>query len=99
MSTPTILDGLTRGDAPSLRFGEPLRFLTAVQGAAPARLFVELTDPAGAAARSGEVAAPTAGRPLDVYFPGTLAPGRYQLIVRAGKGGQELARSAFDVVH
>jgi hypothetical protein len=97
MASAVILDGRTRGDVPAIHAGEPLRFLTAVEGALPARLFVELADRDGAAVRHGEIAAPPPGRPLDVYFPGTLATGRYQLIVRAGKGGQELARSVFEV--
>jgi anti-sigma factor RsiW len=99
MGSPTILDGRTRGDAPSLRAGEPLRFLTAVEGAAASRLYVELTDASGSAVRHGEVAAPGGDRPLDVFFPGKLAEGRYQLVVREGKGGREIARSAFDVTH
>jgi len=97
MTSAVILDGRTRGDVPAIPSGQPLRFLTAVEGAVPARLFVELADRAGSAVRHGEIAAPSAGRPLDVYFPGTLSTGRYQLIVRAGKGGQELARSVFEV--
>jgi len=96
MVSAVILDGRTRGDVPSIHAGQPLRFVTAVEGAAPGRLFVELADRGGSAIRTGEVTAPSAG-PLDVYFPGTLAAGRYQLVVRAGKGGQELARSVFEV--
>jgi len=96
MVSAVILDGATRGDVPSIHAGQPLRFVTAVEGAKPARLFVELTDRAGSAIRTGEVAAPSAG-PLDVYFPVTLAAGRYQLVVRAAKGGQELSRSVFEV--
>jgi hypothetical protein len=97
MTSAAILDGRTRGDVPVVHAGEPLRFLTAVEGAVPAHVFVELADRDGSAVRHGEIAAPPAGRPIDVYFPGTLATGRYQLIVRAGKGGQELARSVFEV--
>lgn len=98
MTSAVILDGRTRGDVPSIKSGDPLRFLTAVEGPAPARLFVELSDPAGSAVRRGEIAAPASGRPLDVYFPGTLSAGRYHLIVRAERGGRELARSVFEVV-
>ena len=98
MASGVILDGRTRGDIPSLKFGDPLRFLTAVEGPVAPGLFVEIANPSGSAVRSGEVSAPAPGRPLDVYFPGTLATGRYQLVVRAGKGGQELARSGFDVI-
>jgi len=97
MASAVILDGRTRGDVPAIASGQPLRFLTAVEGAVPARLFVELADRDGSVVRQGEIAAPPAGRPLDVYFPGTLSTGRYQVIVRAGKGGQELARSVFEI--
>jgi len=97
MASAVILDGRTRGDVPAIASGQPLRFLTAVEGSVPARLFVELAYRGGSAVRRGEIAAPVAGRPLDVYFPGSLSAGRYQLVVRAGKGGQELARSDFEV--
>jgi hypothetical protein len=98
MGSATILDGRTRGDAPSLRLGEPLRFTTAVEPAAASRLYVEVTDASGSAVRRGEVAAPGSDRSLDVYFPGKLAEGRYQLVIRENKGGRELAHSAFDVI-
>jgi anti-sigma factor RsiW len=98
MTPPVTLDGRTRGDVPSLRAGEPLRFLTAVEGAAAAPLRVEVLNPAGSALRRGEVAAPSEGRPLDVYFPGSLSAGRYDLVVRAGKNGKELTRSTFEIV-
>ena len=63
-----------------------------------AELTGRVTDASGSAVRRGEVAAPCADRSLDVYFPGKLAEGRYQLVIRENKGGRELARSAFDVI-
>ena len=99
MNSALILDGRTRGDAPVLKAGDPLRFLTALDGVAAAPLFVEIVGPTGSAVRSGDVEAPAAGRPLDVYFPGSLSAGRYQLVVREGKEGKELARSAFESVN
>jgi len=98
MSSAVILDGRTRGEVPGIKTGQALRFLTAVEGAKAGRLRVELSDPVGSTVRHGEIAAPAAGQPLDVYFPGTVSPGRYQLVVRAAEGGQELARSTFEVV-
>lgn len=98
MGAPTILDGRTRGDAPSLHGGDPLRFVTAVEPTTASRLYVEVTDGSGSAVRHGDVAAPGGDRSLDVYFPGKLAEGRYQLVVRDGKAGRELARSTFDIV-
>ena len=99
MNSALILDGRTRGDAPALKAGDPVRFLTALDGAAAARLFVEIVGSAGSAVRSGDVDAPATGRPLDVYFPGSLDVGRYQLVVREGKDGKELTRSVFEVVN
>jgi len=72
--------------------------VTAVESAAGSRLYVELLGPSGSAVRHGDVAAPGADRPLDVYFPGRLAAGRHELVVREGKEGRELARSTFDIV-
>jgi anti-sigma factor RsiW len=99
MSSALILDGTTRGAVPSLHAGDPLRFLTALEGVASGPLRVELDSASGSAVRSGEVEAPAANRPLDVYFPGTLAAGRYQLIVRETPGGKELAHSTFEIVN
>ncbi len=99
MGAAMILDGATRAAAPSLHAGDPLRFLTAVDGAGGGHLYVALIGASGTAVRSGEVAAPPPNRPLDVYFPGTLAAGRYQLVVRDHPAGKELTRSSFDVVN
>jgi len=99
MNSAVILDGQTRSGAPTLRVGEPLRFLTAVGADPDGRLFVELVDTPGTVIRSGEVPAPAPNRPLDVYFPGTLNAGRYHLVVREDRGGKELARSSFEVVN
>lgn len=98
MSVALILDGATRGGVPSLRAGEPLRFLISADGAAAGTLYVELRRD-GNAVRKGEVAAPGPNRPLDVFFPGSLAPGRYDLLVRESAGGRELTRSGFEVVN
>ena len=98
MGAAIILDGQTRASGPTLHAGDPLRFLTAVE-ADPARaLYVELTSTPGKVVRKGEVAAPGPNRPLDVYFPGALAAGRYHLVVRDRPGGRELSRSSFEIV-
>jgi hypothetical protein len=97
MGAPIILDGLTRAAGPTLRTGDPLRFTTAIEPGGGERVFVELMRDSGTVARSGDVAAPQPGKPLDVYFPGTLAAGRYTLVVRDRPRGKELARSSFDV--
>ena len=99
ISSFVTLDGRTRAtDLPTLKAGDPLRFLTAVDGAASASLFVELLSSTGSNVRAGEVAAPATGRPLDVFFPGSLAAGRYDLVVRESKGGKELTRSTFEIL-
>ena len=99
MGSAIILDGQTRAAAPTLRAGDPLRFVTALDSEVGGRVYVELTRDSGGLVRSGEVAAPTPNRPLDVYFPGTLAPGRYTLVVRDSARTKELARSPFEVVN
>ena len=99
MGAAIILDGQTRAAAPTLRIGDPLRFLTALEPEASGPVYVELTRDSGAVVRHGEVAPPAPNRPLDVYFPGTLAPGRYTLVVRDSARGKELARSPFEVVN
>lgn len=97
ISSALILDGRTRSDVPAINGDGALRFLTAVDGATSARLFVEVLSSSGSSVRRGEVAAPPAGRPLDVYFPGTLGVGRYDLVVRDGQEGRELTRSTFAI--
>jgi hypothetical protein len=99
MTAALPLDGTTRGDAPALRAGEALRFAIAVDGASAETLYVEIDRAAGGVARKGQVACPPPNRPLDVFFPGSLAPGRYELLVRDAPGGRDLARSGFEVAH
>ena len=99
IASALILDGRTRGGLPVLRAGDPLRFMTAVEGSAGSRLYVELAGASGSPVRRGEVPAPPPNGALDVFFPGTLAVGRYQLIVRETAAGRELARGAFEVVN
>jgi len=99
MTSAVILDGPTRGDAPEIREGEPLHFLAPLDGAKSARLYVELEEGSGSKVRAGVVAAPGAHKPLDVYFPGELNAGRYQIVIREGPGGRELARNTFEVVN
>ena len=99
MGPAIILDGQTRAAAPALRAGDPLRFVTAVETGGGGRVYVELLRGSGAVVRHGEVASPPPNSPLDVYFAGSLNPGRYQLVVRDNPGGKELARSSFDVVN
>jgi hypothetical protein len=94
-----ILDGQTRSGVPRVTAGSPLRFQMGVDGVTAAgQLRVELDAAAGRAIEAGKVPAPAAGQPLDVYFPGTLDPGRYAVVVREDPGGREVARSSFEVV-
>jgi hypothetical protein len=99
MGPAITLDGLTRSSVPTIQPGAPLRFVTAVENAGSGKLYVELADPSGSTVRAGIVAAPAPGNPLDVYFPGKLAAGRYHLVVRSAKAGPELTRSIFEVVN
>jgi anti-sigma factor RsiW len=98
MASAMILDGTTRGEVPILRQSEPLHFKTAVEGASAPRLYVELDTESGSRVRSGVVAAPPRNQALDLYFPGSLSAGPYDLVVRDGEGGKELARSRFGIL-
>jgi anti-sigma factor RsiW len=94
-----ILDGQTRSGLPKVSEGAPLRFQMALDGVtASERLRVELDGAAGRTIEAGEVASPEPRQPLDVFFPGTLEPGRYAVVVRENPGGREVARSSFEIV-
>jgi len=94
-----ILDGQTRSGLPKVSEGDPLRFQLALDGVTAAnRLRVELDGAGGQKIESGEIPAPQPKQPLDVFFPGTLEPGRYAVVVREDPGGKEVARSSFEIV-
>ena len=67
MGAAIILDGQTRAGGPTLRAGDPLRFLTAVEADAGGRVYVELTTGRGDVVRSGEVAAPPPNTGRSMY--------------------------------
>ena len=99
MGAAVILDGQTRSGLPKVNAGEPLRFQMALDGVTAAgRLRVELDGSGGQTIESGNVPAPQVRQPLDVYFPGTLEPGRYAVVVREDPGGREVARGSFEIV-
>jgi len=98
MTAAVPLDGLTRGDVPRLKAGDALRFAIAVESGVTGAVHVEVARQGGGIVRKGEVAAPGPNRPLDVFIPGSLGAGRYDLLVRDAPGGRELARSSFEVV-
>jgi hypothetical protein len=99
LGAAVVLDGQTRSGLPKVNAGEPLRFQMALDGVtAASRLRVELDGAGGQTIEGGNVPAPQAQQPLDVYFPGTLAPGRYAVVVREDPGGREVARSSFEIV-
>lgn len=99
MGAAVILDGQTRSGLAKVNSGEPLRFQMALDGVTAAgRLRVELDGAGGQTIEAGNVPTPQARQPLDVYFPGTLEPGRYAVVVREDPGGREVARSSFEIV-
>jgi hypothetical protein len=99
LGMPVILDGQTRSGLPKVSASEPLHFQMALDGAtASARLRVELDGAAGRTIQAAKFTAPQAAHPLEVYFPGTLEPGRYAVVVREDPGGREVARSSFEIV-
>ncbi|HWC95808.1 MAG TPA: zf-HC2 domain-containing protein [Candidatus Sulfopaludibacter sp.] len=95
------LDLTSRAAAPRLAPGDPLHFYVASEQPVTAdRVWAELSTEAGRVLRSGPVAGPKAQQPIDVYFPGTVAPGRYILIIRTfqnGRAGEPIAKQAFEV--
>ncbi len=94
-----ILDGQTRAAVPQLKAGDALCFEMSVDGLTTAdRLEAELLQASGSKEASGEIAAPPAHQPLNVVFPGTVAPGRYILVIREANGHKEIARSSFQVI-
>jgi hypothetical protein len=94
-----ILDGTTRDSLPQLEQGVPLHFRMAVDGApAAGQLQVDLANDSGRVLRSGKLAAPGANEALEVYFPGSMEPGRYVIVVRSVAPRAELARNAFRIV-
>jgi hypothetical protein len=97
------LDGETRAALPRVKTADALRVqmpfdrpgIAGITGAL--MVPVELMDTLGNSVSKGPVAAPAPNQPLDLYFPVRLNPGRYTVVVRADKAGQEIARSAFEV--
>jgi anti-sigma factor RsiW len=93
-----VLDGATRAALPRVADNAPLRFQMAVPPGAPARIWAELTDESGRVLSAGEVAVPSNGEPLDVYFPVHPGPNRYTIILRADNaGGAEISRNRFEI--
>ncbi|HLH16140.1 MAG TPA: zf-HC2 domain-containing protein [Bryobacteraceae bacterium] len=93
------LDGLTRAAGPKVAASDPLVFQMALDGLGPvSRVRVELDAASGRQVRAGEMAAPAAGQPLEFFFPGSLDPGHYRVVVREVPAGREIARSGFEVV-
>jgi len=98
ITSGVIFDGATRSAVPVLREGEALHFQMPWEQGGPA--FVELRS-GSKTLSSGTVAAPAKKQPLDVYFPGKLKPGRYNVVVRAlkdGQPGQESIENEFEVI-
>ena len=99
IGSAVILDGQTRSGLPKVNAGDPLRFQMALDGVTAAdQLRVELDGAAGQTIQAGNVPAPPPRQPLDVYFPGTLQPGRYAVVIRETPSGREVARSSFEIV-
>jgi len=96
------LDGVTRSSSagPKVPAGAPLRFEMPWDGAAAGNVYVELRS-GSKTVSSGSIAVPAAHDPLDVYFPGHVSPGRYNVVVRSfdnGQPGRELMNNEFEVI-
>ena len=94
-----ILDGQTRSGLPRMSQGDPLLFKMALDGVTAAdRLRAEIEGAAGRTIQAGNIPTPQSRQPLEVFFPGTLEPGRYTIVVREVPDGREVARSSFEIV-
>jgi hypothetical protein len=94
-----ILDGQTRSGLPKMSQGDPLLFKMALDGVTAAdRLRAEIEGAGGRTIQAGNVPTPQNKQPLEVFFPGTLEPGRYTIVVREVPDGREVARSSFEIV-
>ena len=93
------LDLASRAALPQIGPGDPLHFLLAPENPIDTpQLWAELSTEAGSILRSGTVAAPKPQQPIDVYFPGTLGPGRYIITIRSyrnGRPGQQISKQTF----
>ncbi len=93
----------SRAALPSLHAGDPLHFLVAPESRIDTdKLWVELRSESGGVIRSHIENAPKPGEPVELYFPGTLKPGRYIITIhsyRDAKAGQQVARPMFEVTN
>ena len=95
------LDLTSRAASPRLSTSDPLHFVIALEHPVNTDwVWAELGTESGRVLRSGAVAGPKAGQPVDVYFPGTLKPGRYIITIRSFRNGHPeefLDRKALEV--
>jgi len=95
------LDLASRAALPRLGPNDALHFDIAPERPANSELlWAELSTEAGSVLRSGPVPAPKPQQPIDVYFPGTLKPGRYIITIRSYRNGhpeEQIARPSFEV--
>ena len=98
-----VLDLTSRSAVQRLGPADPLHFLIAAERpTSSAELYAELSAESGRVLRSGVVPAPGAQQPIDVYFPGTLKPGRYIITIRSSRNGrpeEQIARAVFEVTN
>jgi hypothetical protein len=95
-----VLDLTSRASVPQISQADPLHFDVATdQPITGDQVWTELRSESGKIISGGPVAAPKQG-PVDVYFPGSLDPGRYVIAVRAfnnGKPQEKLGERSFEV--
>jgi hypothetical protein len=104
VAVPAVaLDLTSRAALPELGPGDPLHFLLAPESPIDTpKLWAELGTEAGSVLRRGTVAAPKPQQPIDVYFPGTLKPGRYIITIRSYRNGrpeQQITKQTFAVTN
>ena len=96
-----VLDLTSRASAPQVRQNDPLHFDVATD--APVlgdQVWTDLRSASGSVVNSGAVSVSKHG-PVDVYFPGSVEPGRYTITVRAftnGEPHEQLGQRSFEVI-
>jgi len=95
------LDLTSRAATPRLSTSDPLHFLIAPENPAnAATVWAELSTDSGKIVRSGAVTAPKPDQPIDVYFPGAVPAGRYNITIRSVRNDDPhsvIAKQSFEV--
>ncbi len=98
---PIDLDLTSRAASVPIHPGDPLSFqIGAEQAPSTPEIRAELRTESGRLVNQGTITAPPPHKPINVYFPGVVKPGRYIITIRSmqnGRPGEPIARNSFEV--